>query len=111
MTDTKVAGPVKGNVVLGKNLTNLYIKNTPPDNADMLHRRFDSFGTITSSCIKQDGLGRTFAFVNYARPCSAQQALAAMHAKVVTDHMLYVNMAERREVRRERLYNLYTCGI
>jgi len=97
-----------------KNGVNLYIKNLDESMDDAgLRELFEPFGTISSLSVKKDEEGKCkgFAFVMFASPDEATKAVTEMHLKVVKGKPLYVGLAERREVRDERLRQRYSAPI
>jgi len=90
---------------------NLYIKNLD-ENTDegSLKELFEQFGTVTSVAAMKDERGQCkgFGFVCFASPDEATKAVTEMHLKVVKGKPLYVGLAEKREVRAERLRQRYS---
>jgi len=92
---------------------NLYIKNLNESTTDeQLKELFSTFGTITSCKVMKDDKDQCkgFGFVCYNSPDEATKAVTEMHLKVVKGKPLYVGLAEKREVRQERLRQRYTTG-
>jgi len=90
---------------------NLYIKNLDESVDDSaLKEMFTPYGTITSvSSMKDaDGKCRGFGFVCYGTPEEATKAVTEMHLKVIKGKPLYVGLAEKKEVRQERLRARYS---
>mmetsp|Transcript_35691 Transcript_35691/g.66468 ORF Transcript_35691/g.66468 Transcript_35691/m.66468 type:complete len:649 (-) Transcript_35691:191-2137(-) len=90
---------------------NLYIKNLDENTDDAsLKALFDQFGTVTSVVAMKDERGQCkgFGFVCFASPDEATKAVTEMHLKVVKGKPLYVGLAEKREVRAERLRQRYS---
>jgi polyadenylate-binding protein len=91
---------------------NLYIKNLDESTDDeALKAMFDTFGAISSvkSMVDDKGKCKGFGFVSFSSPDDATKAVTEMHLKVVNGKPLYVGLAEKREVRAERLRNRYTA--
>mmetsp|Transcript_75882 Transcript_75882/g.181533 ORF Transcript_75882/g.181533 Transcript_75882/m.181533 type:complete len:588 (+) Transcript_75882:185-1948(+) len=90
---------------------NLYVKNLD-DSIDEagLKELFEPFGTITSAAVPLDSNGKCkgFGFVCFSSPDEATKAVTEMHLKVVKGKPLYVGLAEKREVRAERLRQRYS---
>jgi polyadenylate-binding protein len=92
---------------------NLYVKNLDESIDDeSLKALFDTFGTITSAkaMIDEKGKCKGFGFVCFASPDDATKAVTEMHLKVVSGKPLYVGLAEKREVRADRLASRYNVG-
>merc|ERR1719506_2188007 len=92
---------------------NLYVKNLDEStDDDSLKALFEQFGTITSvSAVKDEGgKCKGFGFVSFQSPDDATKAVTEMHLKVVKGKPLYVGLAEKKEVRAERLRNRYTAS-
>merc|ERR1711988_712122 len=93
---------------------NLYVKNLDEsvDDAGM-KELFSPFGEITSVSVKKDDNGKCkgFGFVCFSSPDDATKAVTEMHLKVVQGKPLYVGLAERREVRDERLRQRYSAPM
>eukprot|EP00913_Durusdinium_trenchii_P024850 g23324.t1 len=98
---------------------NLYIKNLDEQtDDDSLRGLFESFGNITSvfptglhpTRLAQElnGKCKGFGFVCFSSPDEATKAVTEMHLKVVKGKPLYVGLAEKREVRAERLRQRYS---
>ncbi|CAE7810517.1 pabpc1a, partial [Symbiodinium sp. KB8] len=88
---------------------NLYIKNLDEaTDDDSLRALFDPFGNITSVVAMKEGNGKCkgFGFVCFSSPDEATKAVTEMHLKVVKGKPLYVGLAEKRDVRAERLRGL-----
>jgi polyadenylate-binding protein len=90
---------------------NLFIKNLH-DNTDNddLKALFSAFGTITSAIAMKDERGncKGFGFVCFQTSEEATKAVTEMHLKVVKGKPLYVGLAEKREVRQDRLRQRYS---
>ncbi|CAE7811544.1 pabpc1-a [Symbiodinium sp. KB8] len=85
---------------------NLYIKNLDEaTDDDSLRALFEPFGNITSVVAMKEGNGKCkgFGFVCFSSPDEATKAVTEMHLKVVKGKPLYVGLAEKRDVRAERL--------
>jgi len=92
---------------------NLYIKNLDESTDDeALKGLFEPFGTITSAKAMMDEKDKCkgFGFVSFASPDEATKAVTEMHLKVIKGKPLYVGLAEKKEVRAERLRNRYTAA-
>ncbi|CAJ1382499.1 unnamed protein product [Effrenium voratum] len=90
---------------------NLYIKNLDENtDDDSLRGLFEPFGNITSVCAMKEPNGKCkgFGFVCFSSPDEATKAVTEMHLKVVKGKPLYVGLAEKREVRAERLRQRYS---
>merc|ERR1719265_680202 len=99
--------PAAGQAAQG---VNLYVKNldeTTDD--DALRSLFDSFGEITSAVAMKDDKGKCkgFGFISFKSSDDATKAVTEMHLKVIKGKPLYVGLAEKKEVRAERLRNRY----
>jgi len=93
---------------------NLFVKNLDESvDDDGMKELFSSFGEITSVSVPKDDNGKCkgFGFVCFASPDDATKAVTEMHLKVVKGKPLYVGLAERREVRDERLRQRYSAPI
>jgi len=93
---------------------NLYVKNLDENLDDAgMKDLFSSFGEITSLSLKKDDNGKCkgFGFVCFASPDDATKAVTEMHLKVVNGKPLYVGLAEKREVRDERLRQRYSAPV
>jgi len=98
----------------GKQLgVNLFVKNLD-DTIDeaALKELFEPFGTVTSVATPKDEKGRNkgFGFVCFASPDEATKAVTEMHLKVIKGKPLYVGLAEKRDVRQERLRQRYNAS-
>jgi len=92
---------------------NLYVKNLEDTTDDeALKALFEPFGTVTSAKSMMDDKGKCkgFGFVCFGSPDEATKAVTEMHLKVVNGKPLYVGLAEKRDVRAERLRSRYTVG-
>jgi len=89
---------------------NLYVKNLDEatDN-DSLKALFEPFGEITSAIAMKDDKDKCkgFGFVSFKSSDDATKAVTEMHLKVIKGKPLYVGLAEKKEVRAERLRNRY----
>jgi len=89
---------------------NLYIKNLDDTIDDQkLREEFEKFGTINSCKVMRDerSVSRGFGFVCFLEPDAATKAVTEMHLKLMNGKPLYVGLAERREVRMQRLQLRY----
>eukprot|EP01062_Namystynia_karyoxenos_P011215 TRINITY_DN13_c0_g1_i2.p2 TRINITY_DN13_c0_g1~~TRINITY_DN13_c0_g1_i2.p2 ORF type:complete len:642 (+),score=257.72 TRINITY_DN13_c0_g1_i2:100-1926(+) len=90
---------------------NLYVKNLADTLTDAdLRAQFAPYGSITSCCIMKDKdtrLSRGFGFVCFEKAEAANKALQEMNGKMIDSKPLYVNVAQRREVRRSMLEMQY----
>jgi polyadenylate-binding protein len=85
---------------------NLYIKNLSESiNDARLLEAFQSFGNITSARVMSDerGASRGFGFVCFSTPEEATKAVTEMNGFVLDSKPLYVGLAQRREVRAQKL--------
>lgn len=86
---------------------NLYVKNLEEHMTDAdLRAQFAVFGEINSACVmkdKENGSSRGFGFVCFATADASNKALSEMNGKMVGTKPLYVNVAQRKEVRRSML--------
>jgi len=92
---------------------NLYVKNLDDTTTnDDLKSLFEKFGTVTSCIAMTDDKDKCkgFGFVSFASADEATKAVTEMHLKVVKGKPLYVGLAEKKEVRAERLRNRYTAS-
>jgi len=96
---------------------NLYIKNLDEgENNNTLKELFAPFGSITSCIAMMDEKDncKGFGFVCFNSPDEATKAVTEMHLKVVKGKPLYVGLAEKKDVRQERLRQRYSpsggCG-
>lgn len=90
---------------------NLYVKNLADDVDDeRLRAEFAPFGTITSARVMRDptnGRSKGFGFVCYSLPEEATKAVTEMNQKMLDGKPIYVAMAQRKEVRKQQLDQLY----
>ncbi len=90
---------------------NLYVKNLADDVDDeKLRAEFAPFGTITSARVMRDptnGRSKGFGFVCYSLPEEATKAVTEMNQKMLDGKPIYVAMAQRKEVRKQQLDQLY----
>merc|ERR1719443_2305534 len=79
---------------------------------DELKSVFEKFGEVTSCVAMKDDKGKCkgFGFVSFSSADDATKAVTEMHLKVVKGKPLYVGLAEKKEVRAERLRNRYTAS-
>merc|ERR1719160_659606 len=92
---------------------NLYVKNLDDTTDDeSLKALFEPFGTVTSCVAMKDDKDKCkgFGFVSFSSPDDATKAVTEMHLKVVKGKPLYVGLAEKKEVRADRLRQRYTAG-
>jgi polyadenylate-binding protein len=95
---------------------NLYIKNLDEIiDEDRLIQEFESFGKITSVCVKrhENGQSRGFGFVCFQTEEEAQRAIEEFRNKVTLPGCtkpLYVRLHEPREMRRQRYLNKMNRG-
>jgi len=104
------AAPEPGKAAQG---VNLYVKNLDEDtDDDALRAMFETFGTISSvkSMMDDKNKCKGFGFVSFTSPDDATKAVTEMHLKVVKGKPLYVGLAEKKEVRADRLRSRYTAG-
>lgn len=91
--------------------TNLYINNIPLSwDEKTLEATFSKFGTVTSSMLskppseERKGPKNLFAFVNYAAPEEASEAVKNLNGTDVGEgQKLYVGRAQKREERSKEL--------
>jgi len=107
-------GPAKEGRASG---VNLYIKNLDEgENNNTLKELFAPFGSVTSCIAMMDEKDkcRGFGFVCFNSSDEATKAVTEMHLKVVKGKPLYVGLAEKKDVRQERLRQRYSpsggCG-
>jgi len=95
---------------------NLYVKNLDESTDDAkLKELFSAYGELTSVSAVSDDKGKCkgFGFVSFKSPDDATKAVTEMHLKVINGKPLYVGLAEKKEVREERLrqrYNVQSSG-
>lgn len=95
---------------------NLYVKNLD-DNVDdnKLKEAFQRFGEITSAKVmlndKTPKQSKGFGFVCFKDAESANKALKEMNGHLLGRKPLYVNKAQKKEVRRAALETQYSRGI
>lgn len=96
--------------------SNLYVKNLD-DNIDDagLKAVFEKFGEITSSKVMLDDgsppLSRGFGFVCFKDAESANKAISEMNGFLLGTKPLYVNVAQRKEVRHATLEVQYAARM
>nr|WMV69941.1 polyadenylate-binding protein 1t [Euglena gracilis]BDX17157.1 polyadenylate-binding protein 1A [Euglena gracilis] len=96
--------------------SNLYVKNLD-DNVDDagLKAAFEKFGEITSAKVMMDdvnpGLSKGFGFVCFKDAESANKAISEMNGHLLGVKPLYVNVAQRKEVRRATLEVQYAARM
>jgi len=91
--------------------TNLYINNVPLSwDEKSLESNFSKYGTVTSSMLskppseERKGPRNLFAFVNYAAPEEASEAIKNLNGLDVGDgQKLYVGRAQKKEERAKEL--------
>jgi len=89
--------------------SNLYIKNLDDQIDDnRLHELFSNYGKIISSKVMKDenNFSKGFGFVCFSSPDEAQKAMAE-NGKMHFTKPLYVNLAQRREIRTAQLQAQY----
>lgn len=85
---------------------NVYIKNLAESvNDDRLRELFQVHGNISSAKVMLDekGISRGFGFVCFAAPEEATKAIQDMNGTPIENKPLYVALAQRREVRAQKL--------
>eukprot|EP00760_Papus_ankaliazontas_P029366 PhM_4_TR4223/c0_g1_i1/m.39229/K13126/PABPC; polyadenylate-binding protein len=84
---------------------NLYVKNFGEFDSTQLRELFCEFGDITSIYFAQDeqGVSRGFAFICYSSAEAASRALRELNGRIINDRPLYVNVAQKRDARRNML--------
>eukprot|EP00668_Euglena_longa_P007357 GGOE01008810.1.p1 GENE.GGOE01008810.1~~GGOE01008810.1.p1 ORF type:complete len:648 (+),score=109.12 GGOE01008810.1:88-1944(+) len=96
--------------------SNLYVKNLD-DNVDDagLRAAFEKFGEITSTKVMLDDgnppLSKGFGFVCFKDSESANRAISEMNGHLLGVKPLYVNVAQRKEVRRATLEVQYAARM
>lgn len=96
--------------------SNIYIKNLDDTVGDKeLREAFQRFGEIVSAKVmldeKDPPQSKGFAFVCYKDPESANKAIAEMNNFMLGAKPLYVNVAQRKEVRRAHLEIQYAARM
>eukprot|EP01006_Ploeotia_vitrea_P006216 TRINITY_DN12550_c0_g1_i1.p1 TRINITY_DN12550_c0_g1~~TRINITY_DN12550_c0_g1_i1.p1 ORF type:complete len:636 (-),score=91.88 TRINITY_DN12550_c0_g1_i1:403-2310(-) len=95
---------------------NLYVKNLD-DNVDDagLRASFEKFGEISSAKVMLDDkdppISKGFGFVCFKDVESANRAIAEMNGQMIGSKPLYVNVAQRKEVRRATLEIQYAARL
>eukprot|EP01065_Artemidia_motanka_P026786 TRINITY_DN3202_c0_g2_i1.p1 TRINITY_DN3202_c0_g2~~TRINITY_DN3202_c0_g2_i1.p1 ORF type:complete len:572 (+),score=199.30 TRINITY_DN3202_c0_g2_i1:127-1842(+) len=91
---------------------NLYVKNLGDGVTDAdLRALFAPFGSVTSAVVMKERESRAskgFGFVCFEKPDAANKALSEMNGRMIDAKPLYVNVAQRKEVRRSMLEMQYT---
>lgn len=94
--------------------SNLYVKNLEDTVTDgELKEAFARFGEITSVRVMFDdnNQSRGFGFVCFRNPENANKAIAEMNGFVLGTKPLYVNVAQRKDVRRAHLEIQYAARM
>lgn len=95
--------------------TNVYVKDLDPSiDSKALEKIFSGYGKVTSCVIAMDGAGKSkqFGFVNFEKPQSAQDAIAALNGKEqeglsAKGKPLFVGKAEKKQERLKKLREGY----
>eukprot|EP00999_Lentomonas_sp_LEN2_P000060 NODE_105_length_2292_cov_81.818014_g83_i0.p1 GENE.NODE_105_length_2292_cov_81.818014_g83_i0~~NODE_105_length_2292_cov_81.818014_g83_i0.p1 ORF type:complete len:497 (-),score=156.79 NODE_105_length_2292_cov_81.818014_g83_i0:800-2098(-) len=94
---------------------NLYVKNLDESvDETLLRETFAKFGDITSCKIMTDDKTNTskgFGFLCFKELESANKAIAEMNGVILVGKPLYVNVAQRKEVRRATLEMQYAARV
>jgi polyadenylate-binding protein len=95
---------------------NLYVKNLDDNITDaQLREAFERFGEITSARVmmheRDPPQSKGFGFVCFKDLESANKAIAEMNGAVLGTKPLYVNVAQRKEVRRATLELQYSARM
>merc|ERR1711976_840492 len=95
---------------------NLYVKNLDDTvGDDGLRAAFEKFGEITSAKVmlddKEPPISKGFGFVCFKDVESANRAIAEMNGCMLGSKPLYVNVAQRKEVRRATLEIQYAARL
>merc|ERR1719192_1904093 len=87
----------------GVNLYVKYLDDTIDD--ERLKQEFSKFGAITSAKVMRDANNRSrgFGFVCFEKSEQSTIAMAEMNNKIVAGKLLYVALAQRKDVRRATL--------
>eukprot|EP00755_Sulcionema_specki_P024489 Sspe_Gene.15000::Locus_5199_Transcript_1_1_Confidence_1.000_Length_1994::g.15000::m.15000/K13126/PABPC; polyadenylate-binding protein len=90
---------------------NLYVKNLDDtvDNRE-LRKHFEPYGEITSAVVMRDPFTQQtkgFGFVCFKEQEAAQKALNELNGKMIGSKPLYVNTAQRKEIRKTMLEREY----
>eukprot|EP00996_Jenningsia_fusiforme_P003503 NODE_429_length_2261_cov_72.849005_g395_i0.p1 GENE.NODE_429_length_2261_cov_72.849005_g395_i0~~NODE_429_length_2261_cov_72.849005_g395_i0.p1 ORF type:complete len:631 (+),score=139.79 NODE_429_length_2261_cov_72.849005_g395_i0:69-1961(+) len=96
--------------------SNLFVKNLDDSIDDqMLREAFERFGEISSCKVMLDDkippVSKGFGFVCFKDPESANKAIAEMNGHLLIAKPLYVNVAQRKEVRRATLEIQYAARL
>ncbi|EKX74089.1 polyadenylate-binding protein, putative [Theileria equi strain WA] len=94
--------------------TNLYVRNFPVSwDEEALKQFLDKYGEITSMMIKEDGKGRKFAFVNFAEPEMAKEAVEALNGTKLEEgsEPLLVCPHQDKAKRQAFLKSQYISGL
>jgi polyadenylate-binding protein len=90
---------------------NVYIKNLDDSIDDeKLKNLFEEFGKITSAKVMVDetsGASKGFVFICFSTPEESMKAITEMHTKIVLNKPLYVALAQRKELRHQKLEQQY----
>jgi polyadenylate-binding protein len=72
---------------------------------DKLRVEFEAFGTITSCKVmrNENGTSKDFNFVCFSAPDASTKVVAEVNNEMVGSQLLYVSLAQRREVCRQKL--------
>eukprot|EP00270_Netrium_digitus_P018202 TRINITY_DN687_c0_g1_i1.p1 TRINITY_DN687_c0_g1~~TRINITY_DN687_c0_g1_i1.p1 ORF type:complete len:681 (-),score=247.77 TRINITY_DN687_c0_g1_i1:121-2163(-) len=90
--------------------SNLYIKNLDDSVDDeRLRVEFATYGGISSARVMKDEKGNSkgFGFVCFHSPEDAAKAVAEANGRMINNKPIYVALAQRKEVRRAQLEQLY----
>jgi polyadenylate-binding protein len=96
--------------------SNLYVKNLDDSVDDKgLREAFEKFGEITSAKVMLDEKtppsSKGFGFVCFKDTEAANKAIAEMNGHIIISKPLYVNVAQRKEVRRATLEIQYAARL
>lgn len=92
---------------------NLYVKNFPLDwDKEQLKDLFSKYGTVSSTKVMKNSkeASRGFGFVCFEDKSCAQVALDALNNVPIEGKPLFVNHAELKEARRQRLWGNQQAG-